>query len=116
MFAETEGAHIGLLARGLEALEGAKRDVEARGGKAIVLQCDVGDVDAVEAAAERVERELGPIDVWINVAMTSVFAFIKDTTPNEFKRVTEAGRAQADAPAVTAGLLGALALTARSNR
>ncbi len=89
MFAETEGAHIGLLARGQEALEGAKRDVEGRGGKAIILQCDVADADAVEAAAERVERELGPIDVWVNVAMTSVFAFIKDTTPAEFKRVTE---------------------------
>ncbi len=89
MFAETEGAHIGLLARGLEGLEGAKRDVEKRGGKAIILQCDVADADAVEAAAERVERELGPIDVWVNVAMTSVFAFIKDTTPAEFKRVTE---------------------------
>lgn len=89
MFAETEGAHIGLLARGLEALEGAKRDVEALGGKAIILQCDVADADAVEAAAERVELELGPIDVWVNVAMTSVFAFIKDTTAAEFKRVTE---------------------------
>ena len=89
MFAETEGAHIGLLARGREALAGAKRDVEALGGKAIILQCDVADGDAVEVAAERVERELGPIDVWVNVAMTSVFAFIKDTTPAEFKRVTE---------------------------
>ncbi len=89
MFAETEGAHIGLLARGKDGLEGAKRDVEARGGKAIILQCDVADAEAVEAAAERVERELGPIDVWVNVAMTSVFAFIKDTTPAEFKRVTE---------------------------
>ncbi len=89
MFAETEGAHIGLLARGREALEGAKRDVERLGGKAIILQCDVADAAAVEAAAERVERELGPIDVWVNVAMTSVFAFIKDTTPEEFKRVTE---------------------------
>lgn len=89
LFAGSEGAHIGLLARGQEALEGAKRDVEERGGKAIILQCDVADADAVDAAAERVERELGPIDVWVNVAMTSVFAFIKDTTPAEFKRVTE---------------------------
>jgi short-subunit dehydrogenase len=88
-FAQTEGAHIGLLARGLEALEGAKRDVEACGGKAIILQCDVADGAAVEAAAERVEQELGPIDVWVNVAMTSVFSFIKDTTPAEFQRVTE---------------------------
>ncbi len=89
MFAETEGASIGLIARGREALEGAQRDVERLGGKALILQCDVADADAVEAAAERVERELGPIDVWVNVAMTSVFAFIKDTEPNEFKRVTE---------------------------
>jgi short-subunit dehydrogenase len=49
----------------------------------------VADAEAVEAAAERVERELGPIDVWVNDAMTSVFSFIKDTTPAEFKRVTE---------------------------
>ena len=89
MFARTEGAHIGLLARGIEGLEGAKRDVEALGGKAIILQCDVTDADAVEAAAERVERELGAIDVWVNVAMTSVFSFIKDMTAAEFKRVTE---------------------------
>jgi short-subunit dehydrogenase len=89
MFAETEGAHIGLIARGLEALEGAKRDVEARGGKAIIIQCDVTDAERIEAAAERVEQELGPIDVWVNVAMTSVFAFVRDTTAAEFKRVTE---------------------------
>lgn len=89
MFAETEGAHIGLLARSVEALEGAKREVEELGGKAIILPCDVADADAVEAAAERVEKEFGPIDVWVNVAMTSVFAFIKDTTPAEIKRVTE---------------------------
>jgi short-subunit dehydrogenase len=89
MFAETEGAHIGLIARGLEALEGAKRDVEARGGKAIIIQCDVADAGGIEAAAERVEQELGPIDVWVNDAMTSVFSFIKDMTAAEFKRVTE---------------------------
>jgi len=89
MFAKTEGAHIGLMARGIESLEGAKRDIEALGGKAIILQCDVADADAVEAAAERVEQELGPIDVWVNDAMTSVFSFIKDMTAAEFKRVTE---------------------------
>ena len=89
MFAKTEQAHIALLARGLDGLEGARRGVEAAGGKAIICQCDVTDADAVEAAAERVERELGPIDVWVNVAMTSVFAFVKYTTPAEFKRVTE---------------------------
>jgi short-subunit dehydrogenase len=89
MFAKTEGAHIGLIARGLEALEGAKRDVESLGGQALILQCDVTDADGIEAAAERVERELGPIDVWVNVAMTSVFGFVKDMTPAEYKRVTE---------------------------
>ena len=89
MFAKTEGAHIGLIARGREALEGAKRDVEALGGKAIIIQCDVADAEGVEAAAEQVERELGPIDVWVNDAMTSVFSFVKDMTAAEFKRVTE---------------------------
>jgi short-subunit dehydrogenase len=89
MFARTEGAHLGLIARGQEGLEGAKRDVEALGGKAIILQCDVADAEGIEAAAKRVEEELGPIDVWVNVAMTSVFSFIKDMTPAEFKRVTE---------------------------
>jgi short-subunit dehydrogenase len=89
MFAETEGAHIGLIARGMEALEGAKRDVEERGGKAIIISCDVADGEAVEKAAETVENEFGPIEVWVNVAMTSVFSFIKEMTPAEFKRVTE---------------------------
>jgi NAD(P)-dependent dehydrogenase (short-subunit alcohol dehydrogenase family) len=89
MFAQTEGAHIGLIARGEEALEGARREVEELGGRALVLPCDVSDAAAVEAAAERVERELGPIDVWVNDAMTSVFSFIKDMTPADFKRVTE---------------------------
>ena len=89
MFAKTEGAHLGLIARGEEGLAGAKRDVESLGGKAIIIPCDVTDAEGMEAAAERVERELGPIDVWVNVAMTSVFAFIKETTAAEFKRVTE---------------------------
>jgi short-subunit dehydrogenase len=89
MFAETEGAHIGLIARGLEALEGARHDVEALGGKAIIIPCDVTDAEGIEAAAERVEQEFGPIDVWVNVAMTSVFAFVRETTAAEFKRVTE---------------------------
>jgi NAD(P)-dependent dehydrogenase (short-subunit alcohol dehydrogenase family) len=89
MFAKTEGAHIGLIARGLEGLEGARRDVEALGGRALILPCDVADAEAVEAAAAAVEREFGPIDVWVNVAMTSVFSFIKDMTAAEFKRVTE---------------------------
>ncbi len=84
-----EGAHIGLIARGHDGLEGAKRDVEELGGKALMLPLDVANAGDVEAAAERVERELGPIDVWVNVAMTSVFSPAKEMQPDEYKRVTE---------------------------
>lgn len=89
LFARTEKAQLGLIARSVQQLESTKREVEALGGKAIVLACDVADASAIEAAVERVEKELGPIDVWVNNAMTSVFSFVKDTTPAEFKRVTE---------------------------
>lgn len=84
-----EGAHIGLIARGEDGLKGAKRDVEERGGKALMLPTDVADAGAVEAAAERTEKEFGPIDVWVNVAMTSVFSPVKEMQPDEYKRVTE---------------------------
>jgi short-subunit dehydrogenase len=83
------GAWVGLIARGTDGLEGAQREVEAAGGRALVLPTDVADAAQVEAAAERVERELGPIDIWVNNAMTSVFSPIKDMTAEEFKRVTE---------------------------
>jgi NAD(P)-dependent dehydrogenase (short-subunit alcohol dehydrogenase family) len=83
------GAHIGLIARGTDGLEGAKREVEAAGGKALVLPTDVADADQVEAAAAAVEREFGPIDAWVNDAMVSVFSPIKEMTADEFKRVTE---------------------------
>ena len=84
-----EGAHVGLIARGRPRLEDARRDVEAAGGKALVLPVDVADADAVERAAEDVERELGPIDVWVNNAMVSVFSPIREMTAAEFRRVTE---------------------------
>lgn len=84
-----EGAHIGLLARGRDGLEGARRDVEELGGRAIVCQTDVADADAVERAAARVEEEFGEIDIWINNATTSVFSPVKQMTADEFKRVTE---------------------------
>ncbi len=87
-FART-GARIGLIARGVERLEAARRDVESLGGTALVLPADVADADAVEQAAGRVERDLGPIDVWVNNAMTSVFSPIKDLTAEEVRRVTE---------------------------
>jgi short-subunit dehydrogenase len=83
------GAHIGLMARGQDGLEAARRDVEAAGGTALVLPTDVADADQVEAAAAVVEERLGPIDIWINNAMTSVFSPVKETTPAEFRRVTE---------------------------
>jgi NAD(P)-dependent dehydrogenase (short-subunit alcohol dehydrogenase family) len=84
-----QGADIGLIARGRDGLEGARREVEDAGRRAIVVPADVADHDAVEAAAERVERELGPIDVWVNNAMVSVFSPVKDMQPDEFRRVTE---------------------------
>ncbi len=83
------GADIGLVARGVDGLEAARREVEAAGGRALVLPTDVADPEQVEAAAEKVERELGPIDIWVNNAMASVFSPIKQMTPSDFKRVTE---------------------------
>src|SRR5919199_1630612 len=66
------GAHIGLVARGRDGLEGARREVEAAGGRALVLPTDVADAAQVEAAAEQAENQLGPIDIWVNNAMASV--------------------------------------------
>jgi NAD(P)-dependent dehydrogenase (short-subunit alcohol dehydrogenase family) len=83
------GAHIGLVARGQAGLEGARREVEALGGQALVLPTDVADAAQVEAAAAAVEAHLGPIDIWVNNAMVSVFSPVKDMTPEEFRRVTE---------------------------
>src|SRR3954471_9514216 len=83
------GARIGLIARGTDGLEEARREVEAAGGRALVLPVDVAKAADVEAAAERVESTLGPIDIWVNDAMTSVFSPIKEMTAEEFKRVTE---------------------------
>ena len=83
------GACIGLIARGEDGLEGARRDVEAAGGRAMVFPVDVSDAEAVDAAASAVEKEFGPIDVWVNDAMTSVFSPFKEMTAAEFKRVTE---------------------------
>ena len=88
-FAQNEGARIGLIARGKDGLEGAKRDVEKLGGQALIVPADVADADAVEAAADQVEREIGPIDVWVNDAMTGVFSPVKQMTAAEFERVTE---------------------------
>ena len=83
------GAAVGLMARGRAGLQGAQRDVERAGGAALAIPTDVADAAAVEAAADRIERELGPIDVWINVAMASVFARVGETKADEYRRVTE---------------------------
>jgi NAD(P)-dependent dehydrogenase (short-subunit alcohol dehydrogenase family) len=83
------GAHIGLIARGRDALEATRREVEGLGGRALVLPADVADAEAVEAAAARVESEFGPIDVWINNAMNSVFSPVKEMRAEEYRRVTE---------------------------
>lgn len=83
------GARIGLLARGLEGLEGAQRDVEAAGGKAVIARTDMADPEQVEAAAQSVEDAFGPIDIWINNAMVTLVSPVKDLTPEELKRVTE---------------------------
>lgn len=86
------GASIGLIARGgagREGLEAAAREVEELGGRALILEADVADPEQVEAAACRAEEELGPIDIWVNNAMTSIFAPVTEIEPDEFKRVTE---------------------------
>lgn len=82
-------AHIGLIARGRERLEQAREEVESAGGKALVLPADVADAGQVEDAADRVERELGPIDIWVNDAMTTIFGPFLEIKPEEFKRATE---------------------------
>ncbi len=84
-----EGARIALIARGHQALDSTRREVEDLGGEALVLPLDVADAEALERAAARIEDCWGPIDVWINNAMTSVFAPVKQMTWQEYKRVTE---------------------------
>jgi short-subunit dehydrogenase len=83
------GVRIGLIARGRAGLEAAAAEVRTAGAEALVLPCDVADADAVEAAAARVEDAYGPIDLWVNVAMTAVLAQVTETTAAEFRRVTE---------------------------
>jgi NAD(P)-dependent dehydrogenase (short-subunit alcohol dehydrogenase family) len=82
-------ASVGLVARGKAGLEAAAAEVRDAGGTALCLPADVADPDQVSAAAEQAEAELGPVDVWINVAFTSVFAPFTEITPAEFRRVTE---------------------------
>jgi short-subunit dehydrogenase len=83
------GATVGLVARARAGLEAAAEEVRALGGTALVLPADVADHDEVDAAAQAVERRAGPIEVWVNDAMATVFAPLSDTTPDEFRRATE---------------------------
>src|SRR5919201_6383228 len=84
-----DGYDLALVARGQEALEATRAEVERLGRRALVLPTDVADPDQLEEAAERTESELGPIDVWVNNAMTTVFAPFMEIEPDEFRRVTE---------------------------
>jgi short-subunit dehydrogenase len=83
------GAAVGLVARGRDALAATAEEVRLEGGRPLILPADVADPDALEAASEAIERELGPIDTWINNAMTSVFAPVSEITAQEYRRVTE---------------------------
>jgi NAD(P)-dependent dehydrogenase (short-subunit alcohol dehydrogenase family) len=84
-----QGACIGLLARGSAGLTGALRDVEQAGGRGVICRADVADADAVEQAATELESAFGPIDIWINNAMASVFSPVHEMSAAEFARVTD---------------------------
>jgi len=88
MFAE-HGDDVAVLARGWDGLNAVAKEIEAAGRQALPLSVDVADAAAVESAAAEVEDTLGPIDVWVNCAMTSVFAPFRDAEPEEVRRVTE---------------------------
>lgn len=85
----SKGFDVGLIARGEEGLQAARREVEAQGARACVAAADVAAADQVEAAASRIECELGPIEIWVNNAMVSVFCPVKEMRPDEIRRVTE---------------------------
>lgn len=87
-FAE-EGAQIGLIARGEDRLNAAAAEVVERGGRAVACPADVADPDAVEQAAAQIEDAFGPIDVWVNAAMVTVFGEFLEITPEEYRRATE---------------------------
>jgi NAD(P)-dependent dehydrogenase (short-subunit alcohol dehydrogenase family) len=82
------GAKVALVARGEAGLKEALHEVEEAGSTGVAIPTDVADANAVEAAADQAERELGPIDVWVNVAFSSVFGTVQDITAEEFERVT----------------------------
>jgi NAD(P)-dependent dehydrogenase (short-subunit alcohol dehydrogenase family) len=83
------GAQVALLARGQEGLAAAEREVNDAGGRGLAIPTEVADPAAVEAAAETAEQRFGPIDIWVNNAMVSVFSPAKEMKPEEYKRTTE---------------------------
>jgi short-subunit dehydrogenase len=83
------GASVGLIARDRSCLEEAAEEIRHLGGQALVLAADVSDSEQVQAVAAEAEQKLGPIDVWVNDAMVTVFSEFSDVTPEEFRRVTE---------------------------
>ncbi len=87
-FAEA-GYDVAVVARGAAGLEGAAKDVAAGGGRALVVPADMARFDQADSAADQVERELGPIEVWVNDAMTTVFAPVAETEPADFQRAVE---------------------------
>jgi len=88
-FAERGNVKLGLISRGEEGLDAAVSDARGFGVEAIGIPTDVADADEVERAAQRIEDELGPIDVWVNVAFTNVFSEFWDVTPQEWRRLTD---------------------------
>ncbi|HKV47367.1 MAG TPA: SDR family oxidoreductase, partial [Candidatus Acidoferrales bacterium] len=83
------GAQVALLARGKQGLDAAAEEITTAGGKALPIPTDVSDAAAVEAAAEKAEQQFGPVDVWVNNAMVSVFSPVKEMKPEEYKRATD---------------------------
>lgn len=83
------GCDVALLARGRDGLEAARREIEALGRRALAIRIDVANEKEVESAADQTERMLGPIDIWVNNAMVSVFSPFTEMAPDEFRRVTE---------------------------
>jgi NAD(P)-dependent dehydrogenase (short-subunit alcohol dehydrogenase family) len=83
------GARVALLARGVDGLEGAARDVEAAGGRPLAIPCDVADEAEVETAAALVEQAWGGIDIWVNNAMATIFSPVMDIPPEDLRRVTD---------------------------
>src|ERR1051325_219040 len=83
------GWRVALLARGVDGLAAAKREIEIAGGEALVIPTDVAEHAQVEAAAARVERQWGPIDVWVNDAMATIFCEFAEISPEDYRRATE---------------------------